>query len=169
MEVSFHIQQLSATTHLLLRYHSHKGVKGLNGHAHQYKYHCAQVSSRQHKPRKVEDEKKHRDRESMATFDCNGWLKITMEEIDTITVAKIEISHADNHIPYLPIDVPQDVLDMIKDGKDKPIKDVRLYSCIVGILSLTTYIQIGLERYSRQTSRAGVRSSDCIPDLAVPQ
>jgi hypothetical protein len=43
-----------------------------------YMYHCSQIQSRQHKPRKVEDADKHRDKHQMATLKCGGWLHITV-------------------------------------------------------------------------------------------
>ena len=47
----------------------------------------------------------------MDTFKCHGWLHIMLLELDN--VAYIKIDHRDDHIPYVPIDIPEDVMELI--------------------------------------------------------
>jgi len=44
-------------------------------------------------------------------FKCHGWLHITLSELNSS--AYIKIDHKDNHIPYIPIDVPEDMKELI--------------------------------------------------------
>jgi hypothetical protein len=75
-------------------------------------YHCAQPSSRQHKPKKNKCEgAKPRDKIAMDTFPCNGWLHITIMDWDHLTYVKIK--HDEEHIPYYSIDIPPDVVDYV--------------------------------------------------------
>ncbi|KAJ7773593.1 hypothetical protein DFH07DRAFT_733290 [Mycena maculata] len=72
-------------------------------------YHCAQTSSRQDKPKKNQREgAKPRDKIAMESFPCNGWLHITMNDLED--VAWVKISHSDDHVPYYSIDVPPDIM-----------------------------------------------------------
>ncbi|KAJ6601866.1 hypothetical protein DFH09DRAFT_1270764 [Mycena vulgaris] len=41
-----------------------------------YEYHCAQISTRQHKSKKILETTKQRDKGQMRTFDCQGWLTV---------------------------------------------------------------------------------------------
>ncbi|KAJ7348505.1 hypothetical protein DFH08DRAFT_698475 [Mycena albidolilacea] len=78
-------------------------------------YHCAQNQKRQHKPEKSEHEgAKHRDKIAMDSFDCHGWLHITLDNSDNIVLVKI--SHRDDHIPYWCIDVPAHVTEFVRQN-----------------------------------------------------
>ena len=78
-------------------------------------YHCAQIDDRQHAPLKSQKPNvKHRDKESMQTFDCSGWLHITLSDLSDIT--SIKLDHHDAHIPYCPIEIPEDVVTYIHDN-----------------------------------------------------
>ena len=66
---------------------------------------------------------KHRDCEAMPTFDCGGWLHITLSENTTRSLIKMD--HHNNHMPYWEIDIPEDVKAMIINGKDKRPSQVR--------------------------------------------
>jgi hypothetical protein len=57
---------------------------------------------------------KHRDKESMQTFDCSGWLHITISDLSDI--ASIKLDHHEAHIPYCPIEIPEDVVTYIHDN-----------------------------------------------------
>ena len=49
-----------------------------------FTYSCAQLKSRQHASRKTNDTKKQRDKGLMETFDCDGWLHITVwDDVET--------------------------------------------------------------------------------------
>ncbi|KAJ7250277.1 hypothetical protein C8J57DRAFT_1239257 [Mycena rebaudengoi] len=75
-------------------------------------YHCAQNADRQNAPKKSErDGAKHRDKLSMDTFKCRGWLHITINDWDE--TAFVKIAHEDDHIPYWSIDVPDDVVEYV--------------------------------------------------------
>jgi hypothetical protein len=50
----------------------------------------------------------------MDTFTCHGWLHITLSELDN--VAYVKIDHRDDHIPYVPIDIPDDVKELINNN-----------------------------------------------------
>lgn len=79
-----------------------------------HNYHCAQNSKRQKKPEKVSDPKKHRDKEAMDSFDCHGWLTLTVsDDSDAIVVT---LDHRMSHIAYCPIDLPDDVDTIIREN-----------------------------------------------------
>jgi hypothetical protein len=80
-------------------------------------YRCAQNSSRQLKPTKISNPAvKNRDKEQMDTFQCHGWLFITI--MDGGADAFIKFRHNEDHIPYWNIDVPQDVKDYVLKNID---------------------------------------------------
>lgn len=85
-------------------------------------YHCVQNQQRQNAPRKSQREGvTHRDKISMETFKCHGWLHITVNDSDAIGF--IKISHLDDHIPYWSIDVPPDVVEFVqKNPKLTPVQ-----------------------------------------------
>ena len=48
-------------------------------------YHCAQIDDCQHAPSKSQKPGvKHCNKESMQTFDCSGWLHITISDLSDI-------------------------------------------------------------------------------------
>ena len=80
-----------------------------------YMYNCAQNSDRQHAPLKSSNAGiKHRDKESMETFDCSGWIHITLS--DLTDVAFIKLTHCEDHVPYCPIDIPEDIEKYVRDN-----------------------------------------------------
>ncbi|TRM55826.1 hypothetical protein BD626DRAFT_415300, partial [Schizophyllum amplum] len=78
-----------------------------------FSYHCAQLKSRQHAVKKTPGAKP-RDKGSMTTFDCDGWLHITVWVIGTAAVVKMK--HENDHIPYWRIDVPEKVQEFVRDN-----------------------------------------------------
>ena len=71
-------------------------------------YNCAQNSDRQHAPVKSSNIGiKHRDKESMDSFDCSGWIHITLSDLSD--TAFIKLTHCEDHVPYCPIDIPEDI------------------------------------------------------------
>jgi hypothetical protein len=88
-------------------------------------YHCAQIDDRQHASKKSQRPSvKHRDKESMQTFDCSGWLHITISDLSD--VASIKLDHHDAHIPYCSIEVPEDVVTYIHENLKQIPAQVRL-------------------------------------------
>ncbi|KAJ7879327.1 hypothetical protein B0H13DRAFT_1630815 [Mycena leptocephala] len=57
---------------------------------------------------------KHQDKISMDAFHCHGWLHVTVNDWES--VAFVKISHRDDHIPYWSIDVPQDVVEFVRQN-----------------------------------------------------
>ncbi|KAG6826876.1 hypothetical protein H0H92_014080 [Tricholoma furcatifolium] len=75
-------------------------------------YHCAQIDARQHKSKKTQKPNaKRRDKHSMETFDCSGWLYIVI--FMGSPVANVKLTHKEDHIPYWCIDVPDEVKDFV--------------------------------------------------------
>ncbi|KAJ7204151.1 hypothetical protein GGX14DRAFT_369028, partial [Mycena pura] len=93
------------------RFISHSKYEHKNSHLVRYMYHCAQIESRQHKSKKVDNEDKHRDKRQMATFPCGGWLHITVDPSSTDVMVKL--AHEDDHVPYYSRDVPVKVKEFI--------------------------------------------------------
>jgi hypothetical protein len=106
------------------RYHSHYIHKRTGGTSARYMYHCAQSTERQHAPSKTSGSGKQRDKIQMDTFKCHGWLHITLSELDDL--AYIKIDHKDHHVPYVPIDVPEDIKELIS----KNLKWIPTQVCI---------------------------------------
>ncbi|KAJ7241576.1 hypothetical protein C8J57DRAFT_1560753, partial [Mycena rebaudengoi] len=75
---------------------------------------------RQHAPKKNKREgAKPRDKIAMDSFECKGWLHITINDLDHI--AYVDISHMDDHVPYSKIDVPPEIIDFVhKNSKLTP-------------------------------------------------
>ena len=88
-----------------------------------FRYHCAQNSKRQHKPKECENKENQRDKIAMAAFDCDGWLTVTIS--DQSDIAFIQISHKDDHIPYWTIDISPDVKDYVHENPHLTPKQVR--------------------------------------------
>ncbi|KAG6824654.1 hypothetical protein H0H92_006195 [Tricholoma furcatifolium] len=77
-----------------------------------FMYHCAQIDARQHKSEKTQKPNvKHRDKHSMETFDCAGWLHILV--FMGSPVVHVKLMHKEDHIPYWCIDVPAEVKDFV--------------------------------------------------------
>lgn len=75
-------------------------------------YHCAQISTCQHAPRKSQREGvKNRDKIAMDSFPCKGGLHITVSDLDDVVFVKI--SHAEDHVPYYSIDVPSHIVELV--------------------------------------------------------
>lgn len=92
--------------------YSHK--KG-DGRSARYRYSCVQLDKRQQESKKVEDARKHRDRECMQTYSCNGWLNITVNP-SKVSEVLISLVHKCDHPPYWSIDIPDNVKELIRVG-----------------------------------------------------
>ncbi|KAF8224842.1 hypothetical protein L208DRAFT_1425713 [Tricholoma matsutake] len=74
-----------------------------------YMYHCSQVCECQHKPKNGRHAgAKLWDKDAVDTFDCHGWLFITVTEGSNIVNVKFQ--HKDDHVPYWNIDLWDEVL-----------------------------------------------------------
>ena len=60
----------------------------------------------------------------MQTFNCAGWLRITIT--DQSDIAFIKLEHRDSHIPYCPIEIPKDVVTYVHDNLKVMPAQVRL-------------------------------------------
>ena len=64
----------------------------------------------------------------MQTFDCSGWLHITIS--DQSDIASIKLDHHDAHIPYCPIEIPEDIVMYIHNNLKLMPAQVRLnFNC----------------------------------------
>lgn len=93
-------------------------------------YHCSQVDKRQHKPKKGKrDGALLRDKEAMSSYQCMGWLHITlMEDTD---MAFVKLKHEDDHVPYWKIDVPEEVQEFVLDNLQLTTAKVSMSSAIL--------------------------------------
>ncbi|KAL1698201.1 hypothetical protein EV121DRAFT_218537, partial [Schizophyllum commune] len=107
-------------------------------------YHCAQLKTRQHVPRKS-DAKKQRDKGMMDAFDCNGWLHMMIWDdapSETSTPAAwISIKHDNDHIPYWRIEVPLPIQEYIQNNPE--MRPKQLWD---GILR-----DFGIQKFSRKS------------------
>ena len=110
--VSFIPQGLHAVNHAhhesINSYHSvYKHKHALMSH---FSYHCSQINTWQHKPRKGQCEGAlEHDKDQMDTFECDKWLHITLMDLDNNSMALVKFKHKDEHIPYWYIDVPPNI------------------------------------------------------------
>jgi hypothetical protein len=91
-------------------------------------YHCAQIDTRQHQPKKEQREgAKTRDKGQLDTFSCDGWLHITIFDGEDVTYVKLKHkcdSQGLRHPPYWCIDVPKEVENHVKENFRLRLKDV---------------------------------------------
>ncbi|KAJ7291859.1 hypothetical protein C8J57DRAFT_991091, partial [Mycena rebaudengoi] len=91
---------------------------------------------RQHTPEKNQRENmKPRDRISMESFLCHGWLHITIFDGDNVTWVKI--SHSDDHIHYSSIDVPPQIVKLVH--KNHKLTPTQLWDEILKIIPNPTF------------------------------
>ncbi|KAF8324408.1 uncharacterized protein EI90DRAFT_3019546 [Cantharellus anzutake] len=108
------------------RYHdtqTHARKEGEQPALH-FRYWCAQDRQLLQKSRKINDSSKQWDRQTIAYFECKSHLHITIQPIQGILTAKIDIMHIDDHIPYCATHLPPEARDIIEKNKDKSLKDV---------------------------------------------
>ncbi|KAL1744255.1 hypothetical protein HDZ31DRAFT_39152 [Schizophyllum fasciatum] len=94
-----------------------------------FMYSCAQLKSRQCPSRKS-DLKKQRDKGLMSTFDCDGWLHVTIWEdsVSSPLPAYISVKHENDHIPYWKVDVPEPIQQYIRANSE--MRPSQLYDAI---------------------------------------
>lgn len=120
-----------------------------------YWYFCSQSNILAAKPRKHEDTSKHRDTPSMERFDCNGAIKITINQ--STNIAKLVLKHKLIHERPKDITVPQTVKEYIKENIDLLPREIyaRLVDNDMNILIRQKQIhfwwsELGKNRYKRQ-------------------
>lgn len=138
-----------------IRYHSRYSHKRSKGSSARYMYHCAQSTEWQHAPSKKAPPLKKCDKIQMDTFKCHGWLHITLSKVNN--VANIKIDHHDDHIPYVPIDIPEGIKELI-------INNPKWTPTQVGNILPCTYID-GLIR----CESCGMRSLSSISDQPLQE
>ena len=79
-----------------------------------FSYSCAQSRSRA----ECEKEDKKRASRRMERFDCEGWLHITTRR-DRRRVVRVKLKHAEKHIPYLDIELPDHWKEYIRENLDQ--------------------------------------------------
>lgn len=97
-------------------------------------YHCAQIETRQHKPKKgIREGAKQRDKGAMDSFACQGWLNVTIHEGSTSV--DVKLNHEDEHIPYWCIDVPPNIQEFVENNHQLNSNQVR-FSIVILFLPL---------------------------------
>lgn len=102
------------------RYHSKYNYK--RSDTTRFTFHCAQSMTRQHEPQKLVDASKHRDKESMVSFPCDGWLHITV--LDVSNTATIKVLHCVDHVSYWTIDIPPEIDCFIRENAHLTVSQV---------------------------------------------
>lgn len=60
----------------------------------------------------------------MDTFDCEGWLHITITEESNIALVKLK--HQEDHVPYWDIDVPEDARNIVSKNPNLTMSQVSI-------------------------------------------
>lgn len=79
-----------------------------------YLYDCAQSEHNARVNVKHQDPAKHREKRTMPHFDCRGALKLVVR--DTTNVIEVRYRHEIDHEGYECIDIPEEVIDIVKSG-----------------------------------------------------
>jgi len=74
-------------------------------------FHCAQSKDCHRKSQKIEGEELQQDKLAMDTFECHGWLHITLHY--GTSIANIKIEHKEDHILYCSIYIHEEIKAMI--------------------------------------------------------
>ncbi|KAJ7756443.1 hypothetical protein DFH07DRAFT_742593 [Mycena maculata] len=109
------------------RFHYHSTHPFKNSSTARYEYHCAQISTRQHKSKKIVDTEKQRDKGQMRTFNCQGWLTVWASPDNSEYF--IRLRHQECHEKYVCIDLPDDVKKLI--GKNSKMRSFQLWKEIL--------------------------------------
>ena len=107
------------------RYHS--AYRKKREPATRFMFHCAQTVTRQHKPKKG-DNCKTRDKDRMYTFECRGWLHITI--MDDTDIALVKYNHEDDHVPYWDVEIPLDIKEFISNNVQMKPTQVSAVYCV---------------------------------------
>lgn len=79
-------------------------------------YFCSQQKKLGSKPKKHQDSSKHRDTQSMERFDCEGTVKIAINEVTKI--AKVTLQHDFLHARPNIVTIPSNIKNFIKENID---------------------------------------------------
>ncbi|KAL1740348.1 hypothetical protein HDZ31DRAFT_47670 [Schizophyllum fasciatum] len=121
-----------------------------------FTYNCAQLKCRQRAIRK-KDGVTPRDKASIATFDCDGWLHVTIWE-STHTVL-VKLKHAKDHVPYWSIDVPVQVQDYVRNNPE--LKPHQLWDWVLKEYGRPTYDRKAIYRlWHEQDQKLWKRHAD---------
>ena len=91
-------------------------------------YHCAQHEGVQTKHQLHIEEKKQWGSTCMAHFQCKGVLQVTIPD-DSKNHVRIRMLHAEPHIHYMDIAIPENIWKLIVENKGSAASSVSLY-CI---------------------------------------
>lgn len=70
----------------------------------------------------------------METFDCSGWIHITLSDLSDVTF--IKLTHCENHVPYCPIDIPKDIKKYVRDNLKLTPTQVSNLNAYISILKI---------------------------------
>ncbi|KAG8832114.1 hypothetical protein FRC17_002022 [Serendipita sp. 399] len=85
------------------------------GYGVQTKWYCSQDCDHRRPTQKNNDESKHRDRESMETYECRSKLSIRVyHQDDNMRRVHIHLEHYANHPQYYDIDLPPAALEIVQ-------------------------------------------------------
>jgi len=117
---------LSLLSAKFCRFHCHRPQQGMNPdtQAVEFRYQCAQDIQTKCPSQKNANPSKCRDRRSMTFFNCQSHLNITIQVMNQVVIAKIDLKHMDDHIPYQAVTIPPDVLSYIEVNRTKSMKTV---------------------------------------------
>ena len=73
---------------------------------------------------KTADTSKQQDWRSMMFFDCQSHLNITLQVVNQILTAKIDLKHTDDHVPYYTTTVTPEAIKCISENQSKRMGDV---------------------------------------------
>ncbi len=125
---------IAVTKHLVLshRWHDSRLCQGTFGQdnntkAIEFHYHCAQDTQIKGLPHKTIDSSKHQDWQSMVFFDCQSHLNITLQVVNQMLTAKIDLKCMDDHIPYHTTTVTPEAIEYISENQSKQMGDVSTY------------------------------------------
>ncbi|KAF8956350.1 hypothetical protein BDZ97DRAFT_1671707 [Flammula alnicola] len=149
---------------LKYRFHYHRTYKHQAPSARFY-YHCAQAEKHQNKSKKgVREGAKPRDKGSMGTFPCKGWLKITVYEGSPSV--EIKLNHAEEHIPYWCINVPPNIREFVE--KNRQLTSTQLWQEVLKIDPKPAYSQKAIyQLWSDHTSKQWKRDPDEVKSAKI--
>ena len=63
----------------------------------------------------------------MVFFDCQSHLNITLQVVNQMLTAKIDLKHMDDHVPYHATTVTPEAIEYISKNQSKQMGDVSIY------------------------------------------
>ena len=74
----------------------------------------------------------------MDVFKCHGWLHVALSDLNNI--AYIKIDHEDSHIPYISIDILEDVKELIVNNPKWTLMQVSYLPFIPNVLACSQHL-----------------------------